>query len=145
MASSAIKEIVVANEKQRVEAREFVKRLEDSMRGSQPEAPLPGQAVLSKDFTRFLASLLDHISQGKTVVVGALPKELTTTVAAAQLGVSRMTLMKLVREGALPSHKVGTHTRLLTDDVLAFRRKRLDDQRSALRDLLELEDALDVQ
>jgi excisionase family DNA binding protein len=145
MASGAIREMVVANEKQRAEAREFVKRLEDSMRGSRSEANLPGDPGLSRDFTRFLASLLDQISQGKTVVVGALPKQLTTTVAAAQLGVSRMTLMKLVREGTLPAHKVGTHTRLLTEDVLAFRRKRLTEQRSALRDLLDLEDELDVQ
>jgi excisionase family DNA binding protein len=55
---------------------------------------------------------------------------LTTTTAAEQIGVSRPTLMKIVAAGELPTHKVGSHTRLRTVDVLSYieerRRRRVD-------------------
>ena len=47
----------------------------------------------------------------------SVPQELTTTVAAKRLGISRPTLMKLIREGKIPAHKVRSHMRLLTTDV----------------------------
>jgi excisionase family DNA binding protein len=91
-----------------------------------------------------LRRILAVASRGGTVVVGSLPGELTTTVAAEQLGISRPTLMKLIRDGELPAHKVGTHHRVKTADVLAHRRARLERQRSALDELRALEDELDT-
>lgn len=74
------------------------------------------------------------------MTVTATPPEVTTSTAAAMLGVSRPTLMKLVKNGEIPAHKVGTHTRLRTDDVLTAKRERRERERAAYRELLELED-----
>lgn len=109
-----------------------------TLRHAQTEAtPVP------IELARLLAHVIEGIAEGRTMTVGTLPREITTTVAAAQLGVSRPTLMKMVAAGELPAHKVGSHTRLLTEDVLAFRRRRLERQRAELDELLALEDELE--
>ncbi|MBW9095001.1 helix-turn-helix domain-containing protein [Microbacterium jejuense] len=90
-----------------------------------------------------LQSLLLHVLTGLArgaVSVSSLPDELTTTVAAELIGVSRPTLMKMVRDGVLPARQVGSHTRLRTDDVLALRRARARERREALEALLRFDD-----
>ena len=71
-------------------------------------------------------------------------RSLRTTAAAEMLGISRPTLLKLVREGELPSHKVGAHHRFLLNDVLEYRDKQQEIKREhflAVRGSLdELED-----
>lgn len=94
---------------------------------------------------RAVAQVIAMMAQGKHVVVGTMPEELTTSVAAEQLGISRPTLMKLIRSGELPSHKVGSHHRVKRSDIEAFRRKRLDLQREALEALHITERELDAQ
>ncbi|MET7773635.1 helix-turn-helix domain-containing protein [Nocardia sp. NPDC005366] len=56
------------------------------------------------------------------------------------MGISRPSLMKLVREEKIPSHKVGSHTRLHSKDVLAFRRAQLEHQSKAFEELRALEE-----
>ncbi|MFH8252856.1 helix-turn-helix domain-containing protein [Microbacterium sp. B2969] len=92
-----------------------------------------------------LSSLLAHVLRGLAggrVSVATLPEELTTTVAAELVGVSRPTLMKLVQGGELASRQVGSHTRLRTADVLALRRRRARARREALDALRALDDEL---
>ena len=91
---------------------------------------------------KVLRRVLTAVSTGTTVSVQRLPAELTTTNAAAELGISRPTLMRLVDAGKLPAHKVGTHTRLKTRDVLQFKRDRLLAQRAAFDELQRLEEEL---
>lgn len=100
----------------------------------------PGGEILS-----LLHQIISIIGEGGTVTVGALPEVLTTTVAADLLGVSRTTLMKHVRSGELPSQQVGSHTKLRREDVLTFRRTRLEKQRQAIDELLALESEFDLQ
>ncbi|WP_082104245.1 helix-turn-helix domain-containing protein [Demequina soli] len=133
---------VFANESERVEAQRLVTFLEESL-SSRPDA-VDGAPDLTPAFARFLSTVLREVAEGHTVTVGTMPPELTTTVAAEQLGISRTSLMKLVRSGELRSHKVGTHTRVMTADVVALRKSRLRAQRRALDDLLALEDDLDI-
>ena len=40
------------------------------------------------------------------------------------LGVSRPFVVKLIDDGKLPGHKVGTHRRVYTRDAHAFKEKR---------------------
>ncbi|WP_345544775.1 helix-turn-helix domain-containing protein [Microbacterium jejuense] len=96
-------------------------------------------AALSPDLSDLLIQVLTGLARGP-VSVTALPDELTTTVAAELIGVSRPTLMKMVRDGALPSHQVGSHTRLRTDDVLALRRSRARERRAAFEALLRFDE-----
>lgn len=95
---------------------------------------------LPRDIHKLLLEVLRAVASGSTVTVTATPPEVTTSTAAAMLGISRPTLMKLVKNGEIPAHKVGTHTRLRTDDVLTAKRARRERERAAYRELLELED-----
>lgn len=84
--------------------------------------------------------VLDATARGGTVTVTALPEELTTSTAAKILGVSRPTVVRMIREGRIPSHEVGTHHRLRTRDVFAELRERRARQRAAFAELLALEE-----
>ncbi len=83
--------------------------------------------------------VLDVTARGGTLSVTALPEELTTSTAAKILGISRPTLMKMIREGRIPAHEVGTHHRLRTEDVFTELHERRERQRAAFAELLELE------
>ncbi|MGV1004983.1 MAG: helix-turn-helix domain-containing protein [Candidatus Nanopelagicales bacterium] len=94
------------------------------------------------ELAAIIGRVIEVMANGGTVVLGSLPEELSTTVAAEQLGISRPTLMKLIRAGEIPAHKVGSHHRIRTADLLAFRQRRLERQRQAFADLREFEDGL---
>ena len=99
---------------------------------------------LPKDVSVIVTTVLESLSKRSRVVISTTPKELRTTAAAEMLGISRPTLLKLVREGELPSHKVGAHHRFLLNDVLEYRDKQQEIKREhflAVRGSLdELED-----
>lgn len=125
------------------QARELLKSV-----GGQLERPMlrvPGHpsTEIPPALAALLGRVLTSVANGGTITIAALPDELTTTVAAEQLGISRPTLMKLIHTGQIPSHKVGSHHRLHTSDVLAFRKARIDRQAAALEELRALEQDLD--
>ncbi|PPJ01218.1 DNA-binding protein [Nocardia nova] len=92
--------------------------------------------------TSLVSQILDLVSRGCTVTVGSVPNEVTTTTAAKMLGISRPTLMKMVKDKTLPAHKVGSHTRLFSRDVLDHKERQRAAQREAFDRLRELEDEL---
>jgi excisionase family DNA binding protein len=63
---------------------------------------------------------LDALASGQRVAVIAGGKPLTTTEAAAILGMSRTLLSRLCKEGSLPSFTVGTSLRIDAETVLAI-------------------------
>ncbi|MEB0265077.1 TA system antitoxin ParD family protein [Cryobacterium sp. 10I5] len=69
--------------------------------------------------------------------------EMTSTTAASVLGVSRPTLMKIVNEGLLPSHKVGAHHLFKPADVAKLAEVRHADRLDAFAKLRELDEALE--
>lgn len=93
-----------------------------------------------RELGQLVQQILQAVASGSTVTVSAIPAELTTVSAAALLGVSRPTLMKMVQAGEIPAHKVGSHTRLRAADVLEFVRLRQERQRAAFDQLRELLD-----
>lgn len=92
---------------------------------------------------QILQHVLEVMARGGTVTVSAVPAELTTSAAASILRVSRPTLMKLIRDGEIAAHKVGSHHRLMADDVFALRRERRARERAAFDELRELDDRFD--
>lgn len=136
---------VFADDAERREARELAGFLEGRLPGRRDVIGLDDAPDVSPEFAQLLARVLREVAEGHTVTVGSMPPALTTTVAAEHLGVSRTTLMKWIRSGELPSHKVGTHTRVQTDHVMALRRSRIEAQRRALEELIALEDRLDLE
>lgn len=100
-------------------------------------------AGVPPELGRVLQQVLEALASGRTVTVGTLPEVVTTSTAASLLGVSRPTLMKLIRGGHIPAHKVGSHHRLLAEDVLEYRRAQRAEARAAFDALRELDDSVE--
>jgi excisionase family DNA binding protein len=73
---------------------------------------------------RAVRLLLDELAAGATVRLVVADAELTSQQAAALLGISRTYLIRLIDDGKLPAHLVGTHRRLNAADVLAYKAGR---------------------
>jgi excisionase family DNA binding protein len=70
--------------------------------------------------------------------------ELTTQEAADLLNVSRPTLIRLLNEGKMEFHKVGTHRRVPFKSALGYK-KRIDKERkAALAELVAYDQELGI-
>lgn len=92
-----------------------------------------------RELNAVINQVLKAIAQDLPISITAMPKELTTTNAAAILGVSRPTLMKYIREGRVQAHKVGTHHRLNSRDVLDLATLLKQEQRQAVFELMDMD------
>lgn len=113
-----------------VSTLKFSLDLEDGTRQPVPEA-----------LSSLFQIVIDAVSSAGRVSFTSLPAEMTTAAAAGVLGISRPTLMKMLSRKELKFHKVGTHIRIKTKDLLKFKESRLARQKAAfakLRDLSEL-------
>lgn len=86
---------------------------------------------------RLFADVLGSLAQGKAIAV--MPKELdvTTQEAAMFLNVSRPYLVRLLEEGKIPFHKVGTHRRIRFEDVVQYKEDRQKISKDALQKLTD--------
>lgn len=85
---------------------------------------------VSADAGRTLAEVFLQMAEGNAVAVTPMKAEMTTQEAANLLYVSRPYLINLLDTGQIPSRKVGTHRRVLREDVAAYKAK-IDDARLA--------------
>nr|WP_269208606.1 helix-turn-helix domain-containing protein [Corynebacterium aquatimens] len=76
----------------------------------------------------FLREVVDYVRSGETIYLLHAEEELTPNEAAQHLKMSRTHLCKLLDRGEIPSHKVGSHRRILVSDLVAFNRERHKDQ-----------------
>lgn len=98
-----------------------------------------GSQVIGPELSRVLRQIILLRGRGERITVGTVAEDLTTTVAAHRLGMSRPTLMKHIRAGDIPSHRVGSHTRLRREDVERFREKQIEGRLTALDALRDAE------
>jgi len=103
---------------------------------SEATITLPGAAVGP------LLNLLSDLAEGRTVSVAGADEELTTREAAELLNVSRPHLTQLLKEGEIPSHKVGSHHRVYRRDVLAYKAQRKKQSEEAMQELTRLSQEL---
>ena len=101
------------------------------------------EVLLQKNLARFIVNLVESIAADGTLTTTSLPEELSTTVAAQVIGVSRPTLMKMIARKELPTKKVGSHTRLMRSDVLELRAHRQGARVKDVEDLRRAGDAFD--
>ncbi|UZD63599.1 helix-turn-helix domain-containing protein [Brevibacterium sp. JSBI002] len=94
---------------------------------------------LPRDVQEMLLHALESVARHGEVSIGQTPAELTSTVAADMLGISRPTLMKWVRDKKISSFAVGTHTRFSRDEVLKVKKLRAKERRAAFDELLALD------
>lgn len=129
---------IIIDDQLRDEAIDLVQTAEDDRIGHL-EVVVNGQR---HEVPEALSSLLVHVieraARGGTMHIRSMPEELTTTVAAELLGVSRPTFMKLIQSGEIPSRIVGTHHRVLAQNVVKFRDKRNEARVEALQALREV-------
>ncbi|MDU2571219.1 MAG: helix-turn-helix domain-containing protein [Rothia mucilaginosa] len=94
--------------------------------------------------SQVIQQVLHALAQGQRIEIQTSPQYLTTTMAARRIGISRPTLMKAIRSGDLPAHKVGSHFRIRTEDADAFRKtlleKTIAQKEQALKDLWKFEE-----
>jgi excisionase family DNA binding protein len=135
-------EIAVAQASSRLLAP-FVRQADDIQvqvlgEGDEPVVTLPAATF------QLLLRILAETAEGNAVTVMPHHAELTTQQAADLLGVSRPHLVKLLEEGAMPFHKVGTHRRVQLKDVLLYRQGVDAQRRAALDELAALSQELNL-
>jgi excisionase family DNA binding protein len=81
------------------------------------------EVVVPAEAVHLLIRVLTHMANGHAVTVMPVQAELTTQQAADLLGVSRPYMVRLLEEGKLPFHKVGTHRRVRFVDLAEYRTK----------------------
>lgn len=87
---------------------------------------------------RLLKDIVRNMQLGRAIVLIPENQQLTTQRAADLLGVSRPHLIKLLENGELPHHKVGSHRRIYLQDLLAYQKRR-DAERKAVLDRIAKE------
>ncbi len=92
-------------------------------------APAIGQLIIE---------LLSHVSNGSMVTLVPIGAILTTQQAADLLNISRPHLIKLLKEGKIEHHMVGTHRRIPLQALLSYRDEKRMKQNQTLNDLARL-------
>jgi excisionase family DNA binding protein len=103
-----------------------VERIEDS-----PILKLPPNVL------RLFADMLGMLAQGHAVAIMPKEMDISTQEAAMFLNVSRPYLVRMLEEGKIPHHKVGTHRRIRFDDVVAYKERRKKASHDALQELVD--------
>lgn len=94
--------------------------------GSGQGVELPGQVLA------VLRQVVGAMNAGQAVAVVPVAESVSTTQAAALLGVSRPTVVKLLEQGAMAYEQVRSHRRIDLGEVMAYRQARREAQHADL-------------
>lgn len=100
--------------------------------------------VIPSSAMRLLARILSEMAQGNPVALTTIHTELSTQQAADLLNVSRPYLVQLLEKDAIPYRKVGTHRRVMFDDVMRYKNDVKAKRRKVLEELTAQAQELDL-
>lgn len=118
--------------------RELLDKLYDVINGDERPVLLGREGAhiqFPEPVFHLLTEIVRKMHRGQSVVVLNTNEELTTQSAANQLGTSRPYVVKLLEEGRIPYHMVGSHRRVYLKDLLAYQKKRDQKRRQGMDDL----------
>ena len=93
---------------------------------------------LPSSVLKLLLEILTKMARGNAVTLIPINAELSTQQAAELLNVSRPFVIQLIESKLLPSRKVGTHRRILFQDLMLYKNK-IDYEREKVLDQLVAE------
>jgi excisionase family DNA binding protein len=100
------------------------------------------QVQLPASLVRVLVEAANQLAQGNSVAILHYEQELTTQQAADLLSVSRPYLIKLLENGQIPYHHVGSHRRIRIGDLLEYKRSRDRLRRDHLNEMVRVSESL---
>lgn len=143
--TSSVREPVVPTAQEAAIAREASRMLAshvdrlDALRFEIAENKKASQKLLlPASAVRLLLDLLTEMAAGNAVTLIPVHAQLTTQQAADFLNVSRPFLVNLLEQRKIPFIKVGTHRRILFEDLVRYK-KAVDRERRKVLDQLVAE------
>jgi excisionase family DNA binding protein len=103
------------------------------------DVPLTAQTLT------LLRQLMSDLAQKKAVAILPLDQELTPNQVADMLNVSRSTVMRLIADGELAAHQVGSHHRVRLQDLLVYKTGADMAHERGMRELAALEQELGLE
>lgn len=94
------------------------------------EYPLPSQLV------SLLKEAATALEKGLAVSLIPYNKKVSTQEAADFLGISRPTLIRLLKEGKIPYEKINRHRKLFFKDVVEYQKRHRHEARELLDDMV---------
>lgn len=91
--------------------------------------------TIPKKALTLLSAIIQNMAEGKTISIVPSNSEVSTQQAADMLNVSRPHLVKLLETKKIPFKKVGSHRRILLQDIMEYK-ERLDKKRESQLDFL---------
>lgn len=89
-----------------------------------------------------LIEVIKILNRGDSITLIPMDKELTTQQAADILNVSRPYFVKLLENGEIPYRKIGSHRRVIMQDLMEYRIKRINNRKDKLKELVDLSQEL---
>jgi excisionase family DNA binding protein len=82
-----------------------------------------------------LLKIVRDLASGRAVSLASAAQEMTTQEAANFLGCSRQFLVRLLDEGKIPFHRVGSHRRVYLQNLINYRNERDRRRHEAIQEM----------
>lgn len=122
----------------------YVEHLESLRFQVGEEKKVTQKLLLPATAIRLLLDLLTEMAAGNAITLIPVHAQLTTQQAADVLNVSRPFLVSLLEQGKIPHVKVGTHRRILFEDLMRYKKSIDRERQKALDELVRESEKLNM-